>query len=551
MEDIDKEVSNKLGEHSEEPPAGLFESVMFQREKELRHFRTKRLLLIAGATVLVAITAYILYKSVVDALVDATRQPDSYALSSENALVHLNLSQTTWPDYRNSAGNSSSSFYQISDDDYAGIHSTKSNTSSHSATEKSQPLRGKSSRAVSHPLTKPAQPSASASKAHSNNTSVNGGLRAFFSYRINNNGEVTLINESEAGENAQYTWHFGDGNTYEGTNTQYSYSKNGIYHTCLSVLDKQGRYDSYCTDIYVEHLPETRDIRGEVNLKNTVPDKAWVYLIKFDSARMTPFLIDSVRTDETGHFVFTNKPEGFYILRGALDNKSKHYNQYLPTFYGQTLGWNLASRFAIQKETPFHSNIHIDLIHLNDLGAGSGVITGSSASDHELLILYDDKGNPVGFTYSDTGGSFSFNDLPPGKYRVYNPTTGKFTSYTSYGPPLPSEQPVQPSTEGSNDGKSDSGAGGSLGLTTKDFTLTPNPCHTFTTVRFDNPELSRARVTVVNINTNTEVFAFTVKNPQLKQEVNIDVQYWAPGIYFVTIDKGNGNVMTSKLLKTE
>lgn len=557
MEDIDKVVLDKLGGHSEEPPAGLFESVMFQREKEQSSLKTKRILLITGAAVLLAITAYVLYKTVYAALLpeqilQPVAQNNSPGIHSDITRDITNEHTAVWPDYRMTADVATSYTSIAANVEFYFSSANPSNSNVNSVSQnllhssKSNPARSLKSQPVqvTEALKTHSEQEGKREQDHSRF------IRAYFTYQLNQSGEVSFLNESDAGKTATYTWHFGDGTSYEGTHAQHEFTKNGMYHTCLTVTDQQGKFDNYCTDLYIENLPEKRDIKGEVNLKNSVPDRAWVYLIRFDSLLMAPFLIDSIRTDETGHFVFQNIPEGYYILRAALDIKSKHYREYLPTFYGQTLGWNMASRYSINKESPLFNTVYIDLIHLQQPGTGSAMIEGNSPGENELLILYDERGNPVSFTYADRHGNFNFNNLPPGKYNVYNPLTGKFTSYTSYGPTPPSNQPTQPSAN-TPDGNSDNGNGGSISITTKDFTISPNPCRTYTTVKFDNPELSRARVSVININTNAEVYAFTVKNPQVKQEISIDVQYWAPGLYLITIDKGNGNMMSNKLLKSE
>lgn len=556
-DEIDKIVLDKLGGYSEEPAPGFFESVMFTREREQRNLKVKRILLIAGAAVLLAISAYVLFKTVFSAQGSSNQnnQPNliDFSVNSEKTEKNnskMNSQTEVWPDSRQNPDFSDINPFAptpgmlwFTNHNFASANTNKSNPHTHS--HKATPLITKNNTAnTSKTNTKIQQPTP---------TRLSNNLRAYFTFETNTKGEVKFKNESEAYEKATYTWYFGDGKSEDGADASHQYTQNGIYHTCLTVIDSKGKYDSYCTDLYIENLPVTRNISGEVNLHNGIPDKGWVYLIRYDSLLMTPFLIDSVKTDETGNFTFKDKPDGYYILRALLDAKSKYYANYLPTFYGQTLAWNYASRYTISKDVIVKNSdrVVIDLIPLKVNPGGNNMVDGNSLHEEDLLVIYDEKGNPIAFTYSDRYGHFAFGNLPPGNYKVFNPTTGKFSSYVSYGnAPTPPNNPATSTNSQNPPGDNSSNIGNST-LLTKDFTISPNPCKSFTTIRFDNTELTRAKVSIINMNNNMEMFTYTVKNPSLKQEVNVDVQYWAPGLYYVVIDKGNGNILSSKLLKAE
>lgn len=557
-DEIDKIVLDKLGGYSEEPAPGFFESVMFTREREQRNLKVKRILLIAGAVVLLAVSAYILFKTVFSAQGNSGQNNHLTVIHSSvisektgNNGSWLNNQVEAWPDFRQEPDffdiNSSAStpgMLWLTNQNYASAKTDKSNLNTHNNYKATPSVTKNNTTNTSKANSKTPQPSPS----HLSNN-----LRAYFTFKTNTKGEVKFNNESEADEKSTYTWYFGDGKSEDGPDASHQYTQNGIYHTCLTVIDSKGKYDSYCTDLYIENLPVTRNIAGEVNLHNGIPDKGWVYLIRYDSTLMTPFLIDSVKTDETGNFTFKDKPDGYYILRAVLDAKSKHYANYLPTFYGQTLAWNYASRYAIGKDVIVKNSdrVVIDLIPLKGNPGGNNMVDGNSLHEDDLLVIYDEKGNPIAYTYSDKYGHFAFGNLPPGNYKVFNPATGKFSSYVSYGSaPIPPDNPEPPANSQNPPGDN----GGTIGnstLLTKDFTISPNPCKTFTTIRFDNTELTRAKVSIINMNNNMEMFTYTVKNPSLKQEVTVDVQYWAPGLYYVVIDKGNGNILSSKLLKAE
>ena len=122
-DEIDKIVLDKLGGYSEEPAPGFFESVMYSRERETRNLKVKRILYIAGAVVLLAISAYVLFKTVFSA-------QSSYNTNNQLAFLHTSVnSETTgsndlwlnnqaeiWPDFRqNSNFSYISSFYSSTD----------------------------------------------------------------------------------------------------------------------------------------------------------------------------------------------------------------------------------------------------------------------------------------------------------------------------------------------------------------------------------------------------------------------------------------------------
>jgi hypothetical protein len=370
-DEIDKIVLDKLGGYSEEPAPGFFESVMFTREREQRNLKVKRILLIAGAAVLLAISAYVLFKTVFSAQGNSNQNIHLNVMHSsvnsektENNDSWLNDQVQVWPDFRqnpefsviNPFASTPNNILLFTNQHYASATTDKSNLSTHK--HKPTPSVTKNNTAnTSKNNSKIPQPT----PTHSSNN-----LRAYFTFETNAKGEVKFNNESEADEKSTYTWYFGDGKSEDGADASHQYTQNGIYHTCLTVIDSKGKYDSYCTDLYIENLPVTRNITGEVNLHNGIPDKGLVYLIRYDSTLMTPFLIDSVKTDETGNFTFKDKPNGYYILRAVLDVKSKYYANYLPTFYGQTLAWNYASRYTIGKDVIVKNSdrVVIDLIPL-------------------------------------------------------------------------------------------------------------------------------------------------------------------------------------------
>ena len=253
-DEIDKIVLDKLGGYSEEPAPGFFESVMYSRERETRNLKVKRILYIAGAVVLLAISAYVLFKTVFSA-------QSSYNTNNQLAFLHTSVnSETTgsndlwlnnqaeiWPDFRqNSNFSYISSFYSSTDmlwltnPNYASTKTGIYNLTAHNNKTNASFTKANNTNT----------PKTNAKTPQQTTNGLSKNLRAYFSFETNTTGEVKFKNESEADEKSTYTWYFGDGKVEEGADAAHQYTQNGIYHTCLTVVDSKGKYDSYCTDLY-------------------------------------------------------------------------------------------------------------------------------------------------------------------------------------------------------------------------------------------------------------------------------------------------------------
>ncbi len=270
-DEIDKIVLDKLGGYSEEPAPGFFESVMFTREREQRNLKVKRILLIAGAAVLLAISAYVLFKTVFSAQGSSNQnnQPNliDFSVNSEKTEKNnskMNSQTEVWPDSRQNPDFSDINPFAptpgmlwFTNQNFASANTNKSNLHTHS--HKATPLITKNNTAnTSKTNTKIQQPTP---------TRLSNNLRAYFTFETNTKGEVKFKNESEADEKATYTWYFGDGKSEDGADASHQYTQNGIYHTCLTVIDSKGKYDSYCTDFhctenFVVSAPSFSSFRG-------------------------------------------------------------------------------------------------------------------------------------------------------------------------------------------------------------------------------------------------------------------------------------------------
>lgn len=78
---------------------------------------------------------------------------------------------------------------------------------------------------------------------------------ANYSYTLGANGSVTFTNLSSTGFLNNYYWDFGDGQSTGGYNTTHTYTSNGTYNVCTTVMDSLNNcWDTYCQNITITNV---------------------------------------------------------------------------------------------------------------------------------------------------------------------------------------------------------------------------------------------------------------------------------------------------------
>ena len=122
--------------------------------------------------------------------------------------------------------------------------------------------------------------------------------------------------------------------------------------------------------------------------------------------------------DSVGIYIFPYVPNGQFVIWAVPFDS---IGGYLPTFYQQTLYWELATKIPLgQPANPY--NIH--LLHAGNMLVGPGGINGhvntqglkSTTLNEISMLLSDEQGNVIGFRRVNTSGTFNFGGMAYGTY---------------------------------------------------------------------------------------------------------------------------------------
>lgn len=255
---------------------------------------------------------------------------------------------------------------------------------------------------------------------------------------IPNTLEWTFFDASWSyGAIASWSWDFGDGTTSTEQNPSHTYAVEGNYNVCLTINANNADGTELCSNQYCTLLfasedfgpsnGQTTSICGYIantdSLNTTSLGIFTAYLIAYDANAGTLTLIDSVQG--TDWFSFFDVPAfQSYLIKVALGTESPYYSQYLPTYYSNALTWDEATAI-----TPGFADICYPIFMQagenpggpgfieGNISEGAGKIEGEGMSGVTVILL-DESGNPVAYTYTDSEGNYSFTNIPYGNYWV-------------------------------------------------------------------------------------------------------------------------------------
>ena len=166
------------------------------------------------------------------------------------------------------------------------------------------------------------------------------------------------------GEPNYWLWNFGDGSTSDHQNPQHSYSTGGNYTVCLKIThDISGHFceDSICKVITVLRYLNLGGhmFAGLAPINNPVStgDTGVAYLFRKDGA--AAMMVDSNHFIYLGYFTFFHLEEGKYYVRATLTKGSAHYDQYLPTYYGDVTELYQAKVIELADTDVYTASIHL------------------------------------------------------------------------------------------------------------------------------------------------------------------------------------------------
>ena len=235
--------------------------------------------------------------------------------------------------------------------------------------------------------------------------------------------------------------------------------ESGVY--CVTVTDADGCESSACYFVQLATLSDliqgyvyAADSNGQVNL---IEGK--VYLIQYDPNAGTLTAVDSTDFSSNpgtngAYYTFGSVAQGDYLVKAFLTPGSPYYENYMPTYHFSHLFWNEADQ--ITSPYPGPSFFDIALIPGNNPG-GPGFIGGLVSDGANIwgggeergdgdpmpnvsILLLDEQESPVAHTLTHADGTFAFESLAWGTYKVVVEIPGleQGTKWVTIGPDNPS-----------------------------------------------------------------------------------------------------------------
>ena len=267
--------------------------------------------------------------------------------------------------------------------------------------------------------------------------------RAGFSAVLDSNNKAQntfLFRDLSYGDPNRWYWTFGDSSSSNEKDPVHQYTAAGSYTVKLTITkeDSSGAWTCFDSTSNLVKTSSYYDIGGllwiglfPINNQNNhnTGDTGIAYLYRAHNQWIVP--IDTSRFTYLGYFTFLHELEGNYIIKAGLTEGSAHLKEYLPSYSGDQVKWQMATPFSIIGQDVFDSDIH--MVAANDSLTGRATLLGSvilnedtsELSNAEVLLFTNDM-TPIKATYSDLAGNFEFPSLPFGTYDLYPEVTGNY-----------------------------------------------------------------------------------------------------------------------------
>ncbi|GAB4416580.1 MAG: hypothetical protein OHK0039_26060 [Bacteroidia bacterium] len=381
-----------------------------------------------------------------------------------------------------------------------------------------------------------------------------------FIWNVNANGVYTFTNLSvSANPAATYFWDFGDGTTSTLTDPTHTFSGTGPWLVCLTLFDPV----SFCQTTTCQLIAGSGNpgsgfqVSGAVFADSSLIFNGIVYLVQHDSVSGALTAIDS--TFIGGSFYsFYGVPAGTYLIKAALLPGSPVYADYLPTYLGDELFWYNAVSTVVANGNVLNPPIH--LVPGNNPGGpgfiGGLVSQGANKQEGDPLanvsvLLFDQAGQAVSHTVTDSEGKYYFGGLNWGTYKVYVEMMNR------YGEPwIVTIGPGNPGFEGADfeAGTYEVTPSGTTaiatGLLAETLSLYPNPASDRLYVEFSLEQARPVAVQVLNMMGQRVAQQQVAGLPGL-QRIAIATQGLPAGTYVVRIETEQGQISRRVLVAHE
>lgn len=226
-----------------------------------------------------------------------------------------------------------------------------------------------------------------------------------------------------------WKWDFGDGDSSNLQDPDHVFPFQGFYYIKLKITNVNGCTDSMFYPIKVG-TPQQYNLWGRVYAGNYVIDKCIAYLYKeYYNDLYIP--IDTVRltsvNDTLGVYYFYQILEGKHKVKVLLPDNSIFMQDFAPTYYGNNYDWASAGSLNLISDISM-ANINLEKVVAS---GGSNKISGKVISlDNDVkpneveIILLSATNEIIAYTFSDSAGNFSFNNVQNGSMFVIGEITG-------------------------------------------------------------------------------------------------------------------------------
>jgi len=156
-------------------------------------------------------------------------------------------------------------------------------------------------------------------------------------------------------------------------------------------------------------------------------DSAVAYLYRDDNNAMVA--IDTNYFSALGYYWFSQKLKAHYIVKTALLANSVHFNNFAPTYVGNTTQWDEAEIINLAQDK-FREDVN--LVEKTNIQAGTKSIEGSvldildinNNKDQAVVYLFDMDEKLIDYKYADNKGRYSFENIYQGHYMLSADITG-------------------------------------------------------------------------------------------------------------------------------
>jgi len=360
-----------------------------------------------------------------------------------------------------------------------------------------------------------------------------------------------------------FYWDFGDGNTGNGKNITHEYLQPGLYTVKLNTVSLHPQTLDSCLSFSQQTVQAngnpTAGVWGQVFADSLQIDSGMVYIYSYDlNIELT--LVDSAKilhNDTNGlgsYYEITGLPYGKYVSYLKLSPSSIFYQSHAPAYSGNTIYWNQAFNFELNKVSTV---IPINLTHIYPLNGsssisgyvyeGSKAISGDPISKVPIYLLDQNK-TIVDFTYSHSDGYFIFDSLTIQNYYIYSDVI----NHSIYPPKIEVSSNnqditnveifISPSSVTSIEKKDE-----------LQFKIYPNPTDKILNVNFASQSQGNLEFNIYNIvgqnvmseGVNNSEF---IENSSQQNTYKLDVSSLKTGVYFLQIKIGNKYTHVEKII---